>query len=106
MKQWEIVTWKFPEGAHPAVIVSHPERCAHKEQLNVLLCSTQRAQRQARPWEVILDRADGLDWPTLCRCDLLYMVFKTDLAGHRGEVSPARRQQIVSTVIRSMGWWS
>lgn len=105
MRQWEIVTWDFPEGRHPAVIVSHPDRCQHKERINVLLCSTQRAQRQARPYEVVLDRADGLEWPALCRCDLLYVAEEADLSEHRGEVSPVRRQQIVSAVIRSMGWW-
>ena len=26
--------------------------------------------------EIILDTADGLDWPTLCRCDLIFSVKK------------------------------
>lgn len=35
--------------------------------------------RQAEPHEIILDEADGLDWPTLCKCDLVYAVPREDL---------------------------
>src|ERR1039458_7177242 len=48
----------------------HPDRASKKPDVEVVLCSTQRAQRRAEPHELILDEADGLDWPTLCKCDL------------------------------------
>ncbi|HEY3763080.1 MAG TPA: type II toxin-antitoxin system PemK/MazF family toxin [Verrucomicrobiae bacterium] len=104
MKQWDIFTWEFPEGSHPAVIVSHPQRIADKEVVNVLLCSSQRARRAAEINEVILDEADGLDWPTLCKCDLLYNLPKTELTAHRGSVTPIRRRQIVGRIISAFGW--
>ena len=59
-------------------------------------------RRQAH--EVILDEADGLDWPTLCKCDQLYSVPKSELQHRRGAVSPARRKVLVRTIIGSLGW--
>lgn len=104
MKQWDIYTWEFPEGKHPAVIVSHPARISAKAAVNVLLCSSQRARRAAEANELILDEADGLDWPTLCKCDLLYDVPKDQLTQRRGSVTPIRRRQIVERVISAFGW--
>ena len=46
MKPWDIYTYAFGEaGPHPAVIVSHPDRVAKAEWVNVLFCTTQRANR-------------------------------------------------------------
>ena len=104
MKQWDIYTWEFPEGAHPAVIVSHPARISAKPVVNVLLCSSQRARRSAEVNEVILDETDGLDWPTLCKCDLLYDVSKEELKQRRGSVIPIRRRQIVARIISAFCW--
>ena len=104
MKQWDIFSWEFPEGRHPAVIVSHPARIAVKPTLNVLLCSSPRARRAAEINEVILDEADGLDWATLCKCDLIYDVAKPALTGKHGSVSPLRRRQIVAKIVSSFGW--
>jgi mRNA-degrading endonuclease toxin of MazEF toxin-antitoxin module len=104
MKQWDIYTWEFPEGKHPAVIVSHLARIVAKPTVNVLLCSSQRARRVAEVNEVILDQSDGLDWTTLCKCDLLYDVAKSDLSEKRGSVSPIRRRQIVARIVSSFGW--
>ena len=76
MKAWEIWSYQpagWPEP-HPAVIVSGPARVAHKPELNIIMCSTKEATRPALPNEVTLDRADGLNWPTLCKCDLLHLV--------------------------------
>jgi hypothetical protein len=33
--------------------------------LNILMCSSKQAMREALPDEVILDSSDGLTWPTL-----------------------------------------
>jgi len=103
LKAWDIFSYHpagWPEP-HPCVIVSHPERVANKPAVNVLMCSSQSAKRAARPNEVILDTADGLDWPTLCKCDLLLDVAKADVKQHRGRVTDPRRRQIIATINRA-----
>lgn len=106
LKQWDIYSYKHAEWPepHPAVIVSHPARIANKPEVTILLCSTRKASRAARPHEVVLDSADGLDWPTLCKCDLLYTLPKSILVDRRGAVTPERRRHIVATINRAMGW--
>ena len=106
MKPFEVYNWQPPgwPEPHPCVIVSHASRAANKAEVNVVACSTQRATRSAQAHEVILDQADGLDWPTLCKCDQLYSVAKTELKTRRGAVSPARRKDLVRTMIGSLGW--
>lgn len=105
MKAWDIYTYDFEDaGAHPAVIVSHPDRVAKASWVNVLLCTSQRANRPPNPTEVRLNGADGLDWETLCRCDALWLVEKSKLTRKRGTVSAIRRRQIVDKINASMGW--
>ena len=106
MKAWEI--WNCqPDGwhqPHPAVIVSHPLRVTHKPEVDVVMCSTRRAQRSAAPHEVLLDDADGLDWPTLCKCDLLHTFARAELTRRRGVVTPERRRLIIATILRAHDW--
>lgn len=106
MKPWEIYSWQAPgwPEPHPAVIISEVSRVANKPQVNVLLCSSQRAKRPAGPTEVILDTSDGLDWPTLCKCDLIYSVEKALLANARREVSLERRREIARKVVQSLAF--
>lgn len=106
MKAWEIYSYQHPDWLepHPAVIVSHPDRVALKPEVTILLCSSKPAARSAKPHEVILDSSDGLDWPTVCKCDLLYTLPKTALNTRRGMVTAERRRQIVATINRAMGW--
>ena len=52
----------------------------------------------------MLDQADGLDWPTLCKCDLIYGVEMKEIKGHRGQVSDARNSQLVRTILAAHGW--
>jgi mRNA-degrading endonuclease toxin of MazEF toxin-antitoxin module len=106
MKPFDVFSWQPPGWVepHPCVIVSHPARIANKAEVNVVACSSKRATRKAQAHEVILDQADGLDWPTLCKCDLLYSVSKSELKHRRGEISPARRKVLVRTIIGSLGW--
>ena len=68
------------------------------------MCSSRRAGRLAEGHEVLLDREDGLDWPTLCKCDLLYTVAKSSLKQQRGTVTQARRREIVRRIIAAHGW--
>jgi mRNA-degrading endonuclease toxin of MazEF toxin-antitoxin module len=104
MKPWDIYTWDFPgAGPHPAVILGTEQRVAQKAKLNVLLCSTQRASRPAKLDEVLLNGADGLDWETLCKCDLIFAVPKEQLISRRGSVTRERRRQIAERIIRSLG---
>ena len=106
MKAWDIYSFQpggWPEP-HPALIVSHPDRVANKPEVNILMCSSHQAQRPPKANEVILDKADGLDWPTVCRCDFLHQVEKSDLKSFRGHVTEKRRQLIIATIIRGNGW--
>lgn len=104
MNPWDIYTWDFPGvGPHPAVILANEERAKRKPTVNVLLCSSQRAARNAERYEVILDRADGLDWETLCKCDLLYAAPVEELTMKRGSVAMERRREIAARVIRGLG---
>lgn len=106
MRTWEIWSCQ-PDGwnePHPAVVVSHPLRVANKPEVDVVMCSTQRAQRLPGPHEVLLDEADGLDWPTLCRCDLLHTFTKADLKRRWGTVTLERRRQIIATINRAHDW--
>jgi hypothetical protein len=105
MKSWDIYTYDFGGSEpHPAVIVSHPDRVAHAGWVNVLFCSSKRSERSAQENEVVLNGADGLDWATLCRCDVLWLVEKTKLTQKRGSVSRVRRRQIVDKINAAMGW--
>ena len=106
MNAWEI--WSYqPAGwppTQPAVIVSHPARVANKPDVSVVMCAAQRASRPPEPHEVLLDTADGLAWPTLCKCDLIYAIKKFALTHFRGVVSPERKRQIIATMNRANGW--
>jgi hypothetical protein len=106
VKAWEIWTYQPPgwPEPHPAVIVSSSERVANKPDVNVLLCASQRANRPPNANESILDEADGLNWATLCKCDLLHLVPKALLKQRRGVVTEERRRAIIATINRSNGW--
>lgn len=104
MKPWEVWTWKFPDaGEHLAVVLGTKERLKLKPRVSVILCSTQRATRKPELHEVILDEADGLDRDTLCKCDLIYAVPKSELVQRRGSVTAERRRAIAERIIRGLG---
>ncbi len=104
MKPWEIYTWSFPGAeSHPAVILGTETRLANKPKVNVLFCSSQRAKRPPELFEIVLDNADGLDWETLCKCDLVFAVPKEELGRKRGVVTLPRRRQIAERLIRALG---
>lgn len=86
------------------MIVFHPLRAERKETVEVLLCTTLRAGHTPGAHEVLLNGAEGLDWSTLCRCDLVYSIPKNDLTTLRGTVSMARRRDIIRKIIASHGW--
>ena len=106
MKPWEIYSWQAPgwPAPHPAVIISEASCVAKRPAVNVLLCSSKEPKRAAGLAEVILDKSDGLDWPTLCKCDLIYSVEKAQLSQHRGEVTVERRRLIARKVIQCLAF--
>jgi len=104
MKPLEVWTWRFPDaGEHPAVLLGTEERVKLKPRVCVVLCSTQRANRKPEIHEVVLDQADGLNWETLCKCDVVYAAAKTELVQRRGTVTLERRRAIAERVIRALG---
>jgi mRNA-degrading endonuclease toxin of MazEF toxin-antitoxin module len=104
MKPWEVWSWKFPDaGEHPAVVLGTDDRVRLKPSVSVILCSTQQATRKPELHEVILDEADGLDWETLCKCDLVYTAPKGQLTKRRGVVTLERRRAIGERLIRGLG---
>lgn len=98
-------TCDFAEaGPHPAIVVSHPDRVSRAPLVNVLICSSQRAARQPRENEVVLNGADGLDWETLVKCDLMYLVEKDRLYRRRGSVGAVRRRALVQHINACFGF--
>ena len=93
--QFDVWRFNFPDkGEHPVVLISHPDICARAAVVNVLFCTSQRQSRQMRPFEVMLNGADGLDWETFCDCSILYAVRSDQLFGRRGKVTLERRRAI------------
>jgi mRNA-degrading endonuclease toxin of MazEF toxin-antitoxin module len=103
MKAWEIWTGDI-YGQHPVVLVSCQPRIVAKPEVVVLKCTTMKpaSARTAKENETVLDEADGLDWKTVCRCDLLFTVAKESLKNHRGTVSQARRLDIARKIIQGL----
>jgi len=93
--------WNEP---HPCVIISNADRADRKSPVEVLLCSSQRANRPPAPGEVLLDKADGLDWPTICKCEPIVSMLRESFKSRRGEVSRERRAHLVRKVIAAHGW--
>jgi hypothetical protein len=95
MRQWEIYLFPFTqERPHPAVVISHEDRCERCDQVNALICSSARLNRAPEDHEIVLNEADGLDWKTACRCDVIYLLPKAGFLEKRGLVSLERQRQI------------
>jgi hypothetical protein len=72
--------------------------------VEIILCATQRASRAPNAGEIVLDSADGLNWETLCKCDLIYAVDRDLLHTRRGLVTAERRREIVRVIVGCHGW--
>ena len=107
MKQWDTYQWEFPHGEHPCIIISPDETCRNPDikRVNVIGCSTHRAGRSPLAHEILLDTADGMEWSTLARCDLIYIALKTELKKRRGSVTLERRRALGRLLIRIFGLW-
>lgn len=104
MNAWDVFEVDLGWGDHPVVVVCHPTRASRKDFVEVLDCKSQRASRPPSESEVVLDKSDGMDWPTFCKCDLIISVARTELKNRRGSVAVERRRQIVRTIILAHGW--
>ncbi len=105
MRQWEIYLFPFrQEKPHPAVIISNEERCVNDdlEYVNALICTSAKLNRAAKKNEVILNDADGLDWKTAVRCDVIYLLPKAEFRYRRGKVSPQRRVAIARKIAETL----
>ena len=103
MKAWEIWTGDV-YGPHPVVLISCQARINDKPEVVVLKCTTMRPEnaRAAKDNEAVLDESDGLDWKTLCRCDLLFTLPKETLTKKRGVVAMERRRDIARKIIQGL----
>ena len=102
MKQWDIFMFPFSkERRHPAVIISNDETCQNPdiEEVNALLCTSIRVNRAPKTTEEMLDEADGLDWPTLVRCDKIHLLPKARYADRKGHVTEERRHLIARKIV-------
>ncbi len=101
MKQWDIFLFPFTEaGPHPAVILSADEKCqGSAKMVNALICKSLRPSAPALPIEVVLDQADGLEWPTVVRCDVVHYLAKQRFGARLGCVSIPRRRAIAKCLI-------
>ena len=105
MRQWEIYLFPFrEEKPHPAVIISNEERCVNDdlEYVNSLICTSARLNREGKKNEVILNAADGLDWKTAVRCDVIYLLPKSEFRERRGKVSSQRRIAIARRIAETL----
>jgi len=94
MKQWDIFLFPFTEEQpHPVVILSIDERAAGRKHVNGLICVSLRGKPLGLT-EVLLDSADGLDWESAVRCDLVHLLERDRFRERRGSVIPDRQIQI------------
>jgi hypothetical protein len=106
LRQWDVIKVRInPEDRdeHPAVVVSPEELCAdpRKQKINVLYGSTRRPAQSVRPYEVVLNGADGLDHQTLIDCVYFYGVDRRKITAVVGRVAQERRRQIGRTIVAS-----
>jgi mRNA-degrading endonuclease toxin of MazEF toxin-antitoxin module len=97
--QFEVWRFNFPDkGEHPVVLISHPDISARSKVVNVLYCTSQRQNRRPKPYEVMLNGSDGMDWETFCDCSVMYAVRSDQLFNKRGRVTLERRRAIRATL--------
>jgi len=100
--QWDIFMFPFSkEKRHPAVIISNDETCLNNDigEVNALLCTSAKLNREAKPTEEVLDEADGLDWKTMVRCDRIHLLPKAQFEDRKGKVTEDRRHLIARKIV-------
>jgi len=102
MNRWDVVFLRTEEkerDGHPAVVpvsVRHPRRSP----ATAVQCHSRTKKQpaeQARQHHVILDDADGLEFPTLVDCSLVYVARKASILRSTGSVTspPAAMQRLL-----------
>jgi hypothetical protein len=102
VNQWEIYDYPFAEeGSHPVLIISNPARAANSafSRVDGLFCRTARPHVTPKPFYFLLDQADGLDNPTLVRCDHIHEIRRDLVGARRGIVTPSRRLPLFRKVL-------
>ena len=99
LQQWDTVLVPYPSIANPHyLVVLTPDQLAKQEgvgNLNGLVCSTIRPpDRALRSHEVFLDRADGFESKTACRCHLIIEFAREDILRNHGRISGVRQAAI------------
>jgi mRNA-degrading endonuclease toxin of MazEF toxin-antitoxin module len=107
-ERWDIVFLKIDDkdaAGRPAVILSNPDILNDPRHLriNVVTGTKKPPSAQARPHQVILDGADGLELATLFDCGFVSVARKTSIQRTAGRVSYARRGQIAARIRASLG---
>lgn len=89
------------ERRHPAVVISNDETCQNPdlEEVNVLLCTSAKVNREPKTTEEVLDEADGMDWKTMVRCDRIHLLPKARFSDLKGSVTDERRHLIARKMI-------
>ena len=89
------------ERRHPAVIISNDETCQNPdiEEVNALLCTSAKVNREPKSTEEVLDAADGLDWQTMVCCDKIHLLPKVRFDDRKGNVTKERRYLIARKMI-------
>jgi PemK-like, MazF-like toxin of type II toxin-antitoxin system len=107
-RRWDIVFLRADEKdpvGHPAVVLSSDDVMAEARQqrFNVVIGTKKQPAENARQHHVILDEADGLAFPTLVDCSLVYVARKSSMLRSGGSVTAHRRQQIQRTIRGYLG---
>ena len=86
------------------MIISNDERCLNNdlEYVNALICTSAKLNREAKKNEVLLNAADGLDWKTAVRCDVVYLLPKAEFQERRGKVTAQRRVAIARKMAETL----
>ncbi len=87
------------------MVLSPPDILEDDRQLrlNVLMGSKRVPAENAKPHQVVLNGADGLEFATLLDCSLVYQVRKASIIRHAGRVAHARRSGIAARVRAALG---
>jgi hypothetical protein len=107
-RRWDVVFLRADEKdpvGHPAVVLSSDDVMAEgrQQRFNVVIGTKKQPAENAGHHHVILDEADGLAFPTLVDCSLVYVVRKSSVTRSGGSVTVHRRQQIQRTIRGYLG---
>ena len=108
LNRWDVVFVPADEKdsvGHPAVVLSPPDILADSRQtrINVLVGTKKQPAETAKPHQVLLDDADGLEFMTLLNCALIYQVRKANILRVTGTVTHNRRGPVATRVRAALG---